>query len=366
LTSGISTGSTQNGFLYFGAGRNETIIKASSSATFGFHIRGTSGVSNMTNFCLRDLSIDMTSAANSSSIGGIIQERAYDGMVQNIGITNNSNQYSIILYAGAYTTKYDTCTMTNTLIQGNSLTSDAVTTITFLNCDSSYFVVNYAAICTWIGGAVQSSASTKFQFDTVREMSLFSVDVEGSSDYMSCTSNTISVTSVGNSMGGLTGNYLPSTLPNTSYVFMDGAEQYHLKDGSGYFVVNSTGFGNLSVAGKGSGSTPKLEVSTSSGQSNSAYQAYFHNDFSGTNANGLRTYIAKAGRDAIIASFESGVSSNPFIQLLGSGYMLFAQTAGDLSGFSAPSGTCYLYYDNTAKAFKYITDTGTVKTISAS
>jgi hypothetical protein len=367
LTDTIRIDSANDGSVIFGDGKY-SIIKPKAIATYGIQIEGTAGVGYVTKFAARDLAIDMSLMTDVVATAGIYQRRAYGGVVDNLFIYGwGSNNRAILIKEGSYTTTYSNSTVgaNGSKIELTGLSAgDQVTTINFFDIDGDAMIMHLAAHINCYGVVLQGS-QTHFQLDQVRELVVHGSDIEGAGDYMSTTANTISVFSFGNSFSGSSGTYRPSPLPNTNYVFMDGPKQFILRDASNYFSVNNTGGGDLRIAGASTGSTAKLEVLTPVSQANTAYQGYFHNDYFGTDANGLRTGVTKNGRDAAALRVDGG-GTNSQLQILGNGIWLINEPNNfDIGSVNPGAGSVYFWYDDAAKRFKYKDSLGVTRTITA-
>jgi hypothetical protein len=246
LRDTLRLNSSTNGICIYGAGLG-TVIKPKATATYGLQIEGTSGVSNMSGFKVRDMKIDMSLMANTSGVSGIYQRNAYGGMVDNVTVTGwGSTNKSLILKDGAYTTQYSNCTFgagCKIDIVGVSAPNQ-VTTITFVNCDGGYITSDWSTAITIFGGAWQtSSAGTFLTLGTVRNFRVYATDIEGFANYFSATGSTHSLVSRDNDFSGMVGNYpynSGSQYP-TFYTFHDGAGNNPVGNvGSGQQIMGIT------------------------------------------------------------------------------------------------------------------------------
>jgi hypothetical protein len=246
LRDTLRLNSATNGICIYGAGLG-TVIKPKATATYGIQIEGTSGISNMSGFKVRDMKVDMSLMANTSGVSGIYQRNAYGGVVDNVTVTGwGSTNKSLILKDGAYTTQYSNCTFgagCKIDIIGVSAPNQ-VTTITFVNCDGGYITSDWATAITILGGAWQtSSAGTFLTLGTVRNFRVYATDIEGFANYFSATASTHSLISRDNDFSGMVGSYpfnAGSQYP-TFYTFHDGAGNNPIGNvGSGQQIMGVT------------------------------------------------------------------------------------------------------------------------------
>ena len=258
LTDTIRLNSSTDGAVLYGNGFG-TIIKPKATASYGIQIEGTSGVSNITNFKISDIKIDMSLMANTSGVSAIYQRNSYGGSVDNITVTGfGSTNKSLILKDGSYTTQYSNCTFgTGSRIDiiGASAPNQ-VTTITFINCDGGYISADWATSISFIGGAWQATGGTMLTLGTVINFRVYGVDIENYASYFSATASTHSFISRDNAFSNIT---------TGTYPFNSGSQYptfYTFHDGAGYNPYGNVGSAQQIMGITLGGGSATLSIST--------------------------------------------------------------------------------------------------------
>lgn len=191
-----------------GTGTNKTIIKPSVDVTVAINMTG-SGTS-VRGAELSDFTIDMTNMTDASTRIGIKQNTAFENKHKNITFINQGTVKRCFLFqAGAYLTIIENCRGTIVELAGNSL-ADAVTTLTFINCDFDKYVMSNAAIINIYGGAVQGSLD-KFDITNTLGLNINGCDIEGTGIFLKIGSGCSDITTSGNYFGGFSGTYRTGT-----------------------------------------------------------------------------------------------------------------------------------------------------------
>lgn len=192
-----------------GTGTNKTVIVPTSAVSVAINMTG-SGTS-VRGAELSDFSIDMANMTDASTRIGIKQNTAFENKHRNITFVNQgSNKRMFKFETGAYLTIIENCRGTIIELAGNSL-GDAVTTLTFLNCDVDSYIMNNASGISVYGGAVQG-ALDKFDLQSnVEGLTLVGVDIEGTGTFLKCGTGIKGISNPGCYFGGFSGTFRSGT-----------------------------------------------------------------------------------------------------------------------------------------------------------
>jgi hypothetical protein len=143
-----------------GTGGAKAVIRPGAGVSVAILIDGAPFNGYVQGFGLADLTIDMVNMADDPNSIGVSQVQAFDISycnirVVNYGITKTCFQFN----SGSYTSSVNNCQFGIVNFNGLSL-SNAVTTISFHNCDFLSLKGGYHAGITFIGGACQRPYDT--------------------------------------------------------------------------------------------------------------------------------------------------------------------------------------------------------------
>jgi hypothetical protein len=245
-----------------GVGTKSTIFKPTSAVSVFAEL---DAATHIQHWKFEGFTVDMDSMTDASTSIAFNQKKAWGGVYERVTTINDGTSKRAWKFeAGAYTTTLIGCKGDVIQLLGTSA-NDAVTTLTFLNCDFEQMVAQYVMSINVFGGSVQGSRN-KFDLADVNGFNTHGVDVEGTGTYLVIGSN-VEHLYTANEVSAFSGTYSSGTLGSGMLMDITGDAAMTVTPASTGFRVN----GQLLVTtttkrtGLGSGNvTPALQVEANS------------------------------------------------------------------------------------------------------
>lgn len=300
-----------------GLGSGRCVLKPTAGlAGAVMKIDGTPFSGYLQGFDIEDIAFDLSNQTDVSTNIAINQVKAYDGFYSNVRVLGDGvNKRAWLFSTGAYTT-----TLANS--QGHILdfegttSNNGVTTITVLNFDGGMVIANYTASLSFIGGAFQGAAETKFKFRNSGGP-FINTDVEGTGTYLDVDSSVTGLWSR-SQLQGFSGTYM-SGASAPAQVLMDQQTNFNT------YPFNFD-FGHININNQGAASNSSF-LSGASGANYYLYVGRTGVDLLLGAAAGANDFLnGTAAGDAVVSSWGAstklwlGAAQNPEAFITSTGF----------------------------------------------
>lgn len=230
-----------------GSGTAKSIIKPTVAVSKAFVIDGTSFSNYVQYFGFENFTVDMTNMTDAATSMAFNQVQAWGGQYRNITVVNTgTNKRSIVFNAGAFTTIVQGGSMP--IIEATGLAdNNQATTLSFIDVDTTQFILNYASAVSIHGGTIQGTVDKFTGYSNgisgalgglyhVTGLMIYGLDVEGASGtYLKFGASCNSIFAMGNQLTGFAGT-LTSGAPAGPYIITDrpggGSNNFFFTDGN--------------------------------------------------------------------------------------------------------------------------------------